>query len=277
MTNTSNFNIQPQYFLQHLEPGHEADYSDLEMVISPNTVHHAPELSLDVGFAEPFSWLRFVKFDFLSQSTSQIQLLTSSPSRFEMRLNAAFHQQQELYKAVPGMDGRTLPQSYLLLSLVNNLDAIGHTDSNQSYEWFKTLPLSDMKRSLGGLPDPIFQALRERVFVAAVRAGDVEIVSAMLALQIEPHEPVMLEPSHATPIYPLEFAVAANDFALARTLIRHMCRGATASRADELLTQVLTENRTLRQLLSGYHWSSLKEWERTHLICFPLAAGASPV
>jgi hypothetical protein len=134
----------------------------------------------------------------------------------------------------------------------------GHTQSNNRYNWLHDLPLHKVKQSLGALPAPIFDALRERVFVAAVKAGDINIVSIMLSIQIEPHERIMLELSRPSPMYPLEYAVATSQYTLAKTLLQHMCRGATRPPADKLLEQVLQVN-TVRSWSGKPPQASLKE------------------
>lgn len=191
-----------------------------------------------------------------------------------MQLDAMFHSRyQSLVDTTHGSHGTILPL-YAVASLANNVSSAGHTTSIDAYALLKALPLRDVSRSLQALPAPILDALKERVFATAVKVGDVDLVSTMLELNMDPREQIMMDwPSESKPTYPLQLAVASGHFAVAKTLCMHMCREATHVQLDELIDHVV----------EGYESSigfaksaRVRESERTELMCIALRAGARP-
>jgi ankyrin repeat protein len=191
-----------------------------------------------------------------------------------MQLDAIFHSShQPLVDTTYGSHSTTLPL-YAITSLANSVSSAGHATSNNAYALLKALPLSEISRSLKALPAPILDALKERVFATAVKVGDLDLVSTMLELNMDPREQIMMDwIDGRRPMYPLRFAVAIGHFAVAKTLTSHMCREATQSQLDEVVNHI-----SEGEELSDWHFSiaALSENERTQLMCIVLNAGARP-
>ncbi|KAI4714228.1 hypothetical protein J4E89_001678 [Alternaria sp. Ai002NY15] len=135
------------------------------------------------------------------------------------------------------------------------------------------LPSQVVLRSLKALPAPILDNLKERVFATAVRVGDIDLVSTMLGLNMDPREKIMMDwPSESKPTYPIQFAVAEGHFAVAKALTSNMCRGATQSQFEELIDHICEGVKDLHS--KDTH--KLSESERTELMCIALRAGARP-
>lgn len=75
--------------------------------------------------------------------------------------------------------------------------------------------------------------------------------------------------------YPLVFAIAEGHITVAKTLVSHMCKGATQSQLDDLLCQVVEGGRGSREVrLQNAPGPTISE--TIELICMALIAGASP-
>ena len=191
------------------------------------------------------------------------------------QLDAIFHSNhQPIVDTTYGSHSTTVPL-YAIASLANNVSLGGRTTSNDAYQLLKALPLTEVSRSLKALPAPILDALKERVFATAVSVGDVDLVSTMLGLNMDPREKIMMDcPTGSESMYPLQLAVAAGHFAVAKTLISNMCRGRTQSQFEDPINHI-HEGEALGHRLFGY-LPKLNESERTELKCIALRAGARP-
>ncbi|CAN9202332.1 unnamed protein product [Alternaria alternata] len=244
-------------------------------IISPSIDHHSlnkPTIIAD--YALPFSWIYQIKLDSVLQSLNHSQELIQWKGPSKTQLDAIFYpSQQSSAHDAHGSHNAVLP-SYTIASLVNNVSAVGQTISNDAYTLLKALPLNAVSQSLRVLPIPILEALKERVFAAAVKFGDVDLVSAMLELNMDPREQIMMEwPHMSTPTYPLEFAVAAGHFSVAKTLILRMCHNANQLQLDQLLNHIFERKRRNAGFAAN---AGLKHSETKLLMCIVLAAGASP-
>jgi len=222
----------------------------------------------------PFSWTHSIDFDHISQSLFSSEQLVKWTKPPKMRLDAIFHSNHQPIVDTTHGSHSTIPPLYAIASLANNVSSGGRTTSNDAYAMLKALPLGDLSRSLKALPAPILDTLKERLFATAVEVGDVDLVSTMLGLNMDPREKIMMNwpwGSGSEPTYPLQSALSAGHFAVAKTLCSHMCRGATQSQLQELIDHVY-EDRTYYSPYSH----RLSESERTELACIPLRAGARP-
>jgi hypothetical protein len=251
--------------------------ADLELVtlVSPSINHyslHIPTLIAEHDL--PFSWIHSVGLDLISRSLSPSHQLIEWKKPSKMQLDAVFYpSHQPFVDTTRGSHSTVLPL-YVIASLVNNVSSVGHTTSNDAYALLKALPLDIVSRSFRALPTPVLDAFKERVFATAVRAGDVDLVSTMLELNINPRQRIMMEWPHGSkPAYPLEFAIAAGHFLVAKILLSSICQGATQSQIDESLSSIAKGN----QLSWGSGSPvSLRESETTELMCIALIAGACP-
>jgi hypothetical protein len=223
----------------------------------------------------PFSWTHSIDFSSISQILSSSQHLVKWKAPSKMKLDAIFHSShQPMVDTTYGSHGTTLPL-YAITSLVNSVSSASHATSNDAYALLKALPLSEISRSLKALPAPILDAFKERVFATAVKVGDLDLVSSMLELNMDPREQIMMDwRSGPRPTYPLQFAIAAGHFAVARTLTSHMCRGATQSQLDEVVNHISEGEEEFRNW--HFKFTTLSESERTQLMCIVLNAGARP-
>jgi ankyrin repeat protein len=222
----------------------------------------------------PFSWTHSIDFSSITRSLSSSQQLVKWKAPSKMQLDAVFHSShQPLVDTTYGSHGTTLPL-YVITSLVNSVSSASHATSNDAYALLKALPLSEISRSLKALPAPILDAFKERVFATAVKVGDLDLVSTMLELNMDPREQIMMDwPSRPRPTYPLQFSIVAGHFAVAKTLTSHMCRGATQSQLDEVVNHI-SEGEEFRNW--HFKFITLSESERTQLMCIILNAGARP-
>lgn len=192
----------------------------------------------------------------------------------EMQLNSIFYPGLESLVTLSHTNENMKDPLYVITSLLNNMPLSEEANSSNACAVLGTLPMDILSRSLENLPAPVRDCLRERVFVAAVTAENELLVSTMLQLNVDPYEKTLIDQElRPSPICPLEYAVAAGDFLVAKTLLVHMCKSTARSTPDELLEHVTTQKRIQKPLFFD---KGLRPEEGRELICILLEAGARP-
>jgi ankyrin repeat protein len=171
--------------------------------------------------------------------SSSLQLPTGAlPST--MNINAILYSiQPNLIALTPGNKTEMLPL-YLITTLLNNTIHAGYSPLKDAYQWLKALPRSTTLYLMNTLPASIVDPLKERIFAAAIKAGDEDIVQNMLALNADPWEAIMMDQQaqHA-PITPLEYVTRNGSLSVAKKLVQHMCRSASPQKLDQLVMDLL--------------------------------------
>jgi ankyrin repeat protein len=167
--------------------------------------------------------------------SSSLQLPTGAlPST--MNINAILYSiQPNLIALTPGNQTEMLPL-YFTTSILNNTIHAGYSPLKDAYQWLKALPRSTTLYLMNTLPASIAEPLKERIFAAAIKTGDEDIIQNMLALNADPWEAIMMNPQaqHA-PITPLEYVTRYGPFSVAKKLVQHMCRSASPQKLDQLV------------------------------------------
>ena len=228
--------------------------------------------------------MRSVDLDSFSQNLSAAEQLTKWRKPPKAQLDALFYSKGRSFLDTLHESHKTSVLSYAIASLANNISSVDHNVSNEAYSLLKTLPLNVLLQSLKALSVPVLDALKERVFATAVKVGDVNLVSAMLKLNVDPRERIMIDwPSVSKPTYPLDYAWDAGHFAVTEKLVSHMCQGATELQLDGLLDCILygmkstMQNSMKRRSISmGDLVRGSSELKMIEHMCIALAAGASP-
>ena len=261
--------------------------ASLELVTIPSMSINRYSMSvptLVASWSAPFSWMRAVDLNSFSQNLSTIQQSTRWTQPPKAQLDALFYSKGRSFLDTPHESHETSVPSYAIASLANNMSSVYHNVSNEAYLLLKAFPLNVVSQSLKAIPVPVLDALKERLFATAVKVGDVDLVSAMLKLNIDPRERIMIDwPSVSRPTYPLDYAGYAGHYAVVKTLVSHMCQGANQLQLDGLRDCILygMEWTMLKERIGGSmtnysHFKYFNESELTELMCIALAAGASP-
>ncbi|PZD25307.1 Ank-2 multi-domain protein, partial [Pyrenophora tritici-repentis] len=242
------------------------------LIVDKSGYNHRPIASISQEIQ--FSWIQAINLDLLARKMSESQQLTTWKRTPKNQLDAIFCPRPETLTTLSLPNEDIIDPLYAITALVNNMPLSGNVNSNNACAVFGSLSLDTLSQILKNLPTPVFDALRERLFVAAVKAGKVGLVSAMLELNVDPSEETMMD-QESTPkaICSLEYAVAAGDLPVAKTILTHMCKDAAGSCPDELLKHVLTEKYIWKDT-EGSHYMSNPG--RRELICITLEAGARP-
>ena len=105
-----------------------------------------------------------------------------------MQLNAVFYPGLETLVTLSHTNESMKDPLYIITSLLNNMTLSEEASSYNACAVLGALPIDVLSRSLKNLPAPVRDGLRERVFVAAVTAGNAGLVSTMLQLNVDPYE-----------------------------------------------------------------------------------------
>jgi ankyrin repeat protein len=190
-----------------------------------------------------------------------------------MEIDATFYPTQREFTPLSSGDKSTVSSLYLTASLLNNMNST----LDNAYKWLKALPQPAISEIMEALPFPILDALRERVFALAIEVGDADVVQSMLALNVDPRDKTMWRgTTHSKTSYPFEIAMHQGYFLIAKKIISHMCKSATLSQLNELLSMVLSWRGSQRRDLQWIYTDQLKHPELAELLCLILSAGADP-
>ncbi|OAG17775.1 hypothetical protein CC77DRAFT_234946 [Alternaria alternata] len=258
--------------------------ASLELVTIPSISinrYSSNASTLAASWSAPFSWMRSVDLDSFSQNLSAAEQLTKWRKPPKAQLDALFYSKDRSFLDTRHESHETSVPLCAIASLANNLSSVDHNVSNDAYSLLKALPLNVVLQSLKVLPVPVLDALKEQVFATAVKVGDVNLVSAMLKLNADPRERIMIDRSTGSkPTYPLDYARDADHFAVAKTLISHMCQGATQSQLDGLIDYILYGMESTmpesRMYFTRWPIGRFGESKPIELMCIALAAGARP-
>lgn len=233
---------------------------DMEATVSPFIMECCSKYThLQISFEAPFSWLQSIKTHWFPSNNMHIQRMVLAKQPSKTQLSAAFYpKQEELRSAI----------LYQIGSLVNNTMQASYETSKELHEWLNAMPMNGLVHTVEALPATIFDALRETLFVLAVVAGHADIVSAMLALHLDPNQPLITDSWNPSPRFPFEYAVENGHFLVAKTLLVRLLRGSTQSFKSKLLYEVVRDH-------SSRH-ESIRLGEKRELVCLLLDAGAIP-
>jgi hypothetical protein len=121
-------------------------------------------------------------------------------------------------------DERTTLPLYLVVLLVNNMTHNEQPSLDNAYTWLKRLPPMIMAHLMNSLPAPVLAALKERVVIIAIEAGDDAVVQSMLALNIDVRERVRRSRDTREPaIFPLQIAMVEGHFSVTKIIVKHLC------------------------------------------------------
>jgi ankyrin repeat protein len=232
--------------------------------------HHPGALAVYMEHHQPFSWIQHVDWHSISKYLPSCQQPNAWQYLFGSQIDAAFYPPQRAAMVLPNADKSLIPLLYVITSHLNNISPLGHVAMDDLYSWAKLLPPQLVSSFLKALRAPFLDALRERIFVAAVSSGELDIVSAMLALELDPNEKIITDsPSRGTPVSPLEFAIYKGHFLVAKTITTHISKRANPQQLDDLLDQ-------LNYCEETRPTNSLRDVQMVELLCIPLSWGATP-
>ncbi|KAE8859367.1 hypothetical protein PTNB29_06598 [Pyrenophora teres f. teres] len=124
---------------------------------------------------------------------SQSQQLTKWKRPHKKQFDAIFYPRAENLTTFSLLSDDMRDPLYAITSLVNNMPLSSDANSNNACAVFGSLPLDALSQILKNLPNLVFDALREWVFVAAAQAGQVGIMLAMLQLNVDPFGETMMD------------------------------------------------------------------------------------
>jgi hypothetical protein len=213
----------------------------------------------------PFPWIYNIDWSsILQHESSSCQLTPWNPP-------SATNIEAVLYQAPKDS---ILPLFFTAL-LVNNMAHLEHLPLHDAYQWLKSLPPSALTQIMGSLPDPILEALKERVYVDAIEAGDENVVQSMLALNVDSWEKVNRNRNiHPRVSHPLRLAISGGHYAVACLIVKQMCQGSSSSHKNEVLDMIIDSDRGEPRDSSTSNEGLLTNSEVVDLLCIVLSEGA---
>jgi hypothetical protein len=196
---------------------------------------------------QPFSW--FSTMDWKSIPESMIQSLkpVGNHTPISAQIAAMFCAVEDDCSAPknqynqPVFDGSTTSIQYSMASILNKLRSSGV----DPFYWLRGIPWPIAARIFGGMPGPIRDVFRERMFAEAVNDDNKTLAKAMLELGINPLEKININGHVETP--PV-YATRYRKFSALRVLILHMIKIDAKKELEHLLPVLLsvTEDQVVR-------------------------------
>jgi ankyrin repeat protein len=219
---------------------------------------------------KPFSWIQSVDWKLTTERMSLHQQLIKWILPPETNLKAIFSERLAMQALRDNSSSMILCKSNMT-SILNSIGQSGGPTIESAYTWLKSLPLEVVTEFSRALPGPILDVFKERTFAAALQAGDIRTVTAMLHLKVDPLEPIhSSQPNYEGRVAPIIYTRQLGLFEVAKLLVTHACQHGTAGQRDETLDQIVR---------FGPQMSSAKQlqiFELVELACISLSAGAAP-
>ncbi|KAH8706951.1 hypothetical protein GQ44DRAFT_818173 [Phaeosphaeriaceae sp. PMI808] len=224
----------------------------------------------------PFLWIGNMDWGQLSGSLSSSQELTIWKAPTAMQLQSAFHPRFIASMALPKADAKMILPLYLATSLLNNMTQSMSLKTDYACGWLKALPPAAIHGFIQNLPAVLLSVARERIFAAALVAGDVNAVLSMLALEVDPREQVNIKAYLSNiPERPFTVALRLNDLAVAKVIAVNLSRIATPSQLNDLFREAY-EALIQQSRHPGRYSQSSYYSDATEILCTILSAGARP-
>lgn len=185
-----------------------------------------------------------------------------------MQLNTFFYPARLMHSTLSNTEDYNAVALYMVASLVNNTTQHEQPTLDDAHEWLKSLPQSIAVQVLRDLPAPILDVLRERLFAAAIRAGDVDTVLSLIGLGADLWEKIKIETgTKSMRTSPINAAMRLGHFSVAEAITRSICRRGTKKQLDEFLEYLASIASYTRKITMS---------EYVELMCIALSAGANP-
>jgi ankyrin repeat protein len=188
---------------------------------------------------QPFAW--FSTLDWKSIPDGMIQSLkpVGNHTRTSTQITAMFCAGEDDRSAPknqynqPVFDGSTTSIQYSMASILNKLRSSGV----DPFYWLRGIPWPIAARIFGGMPGPIKDVFRERMFAEAINDDNKILAKAMLELGINPLEKININGHVETP--PV-YATKYRKFSVLRVLILHMIKTDAKKELEYLLPVVIS-------------------------------------
>jgi ankyrin repeat protein len=188
---------------------------------------------------QPFAW--FSTLDWKSIPESMIQSLPPDQEHTptSTQIAAMFCPVEEITSAPktqynhPAFNGSTTAIQYSMASILNKSDS----STFDPYHWLRGIPWPIAARIFGGLPAPIRDVFRERIFAEAIMNDNETLVKAVLELGIDPLERIDINGRVETP--PV-YAAKHERFLALKVLILHMIKANAKIGLESLLPAVVS-------------------------------------
>jgi len=219
----------------------------------------------------PLSWTLKLDFKMISQFLGQSQLARIDPSYLQTEV-LSLPRMPYCQDLVQRSNATTF--SYLIFSILNDIDLSGDLSTSKALDWLDTVPISMLKSCFGGLPPSLLDVLRQRLFVAAITRNNPSVVRAMLELGFDPREPVFVDDDddvERRTILPLRKALKLGQHSIAKILVSHLARFEGGAGLESLLQQITDVASLLRHC---QHSITSPQW--MELIHISISAGSTP-
>jgi ankyrin repeat protein len=172
--------------------------------------------------------------------TRDTHSLIKLPNSSSLDYKALFYQTHQMTTFHPISDTDVVYPKCLITLLLNDMQPSSETNLDNIHKWLRTVPQAALLQFFKSMPYGHSDILRERVFAAAMRAGDEKIVRSMLALGLDPGQAIDVW-SHEDqgPKLPLCTALMKNQVPIARAILKQLCHGGTKQNLDHILDKVL--------------------------------------
>jgi hypothetical protein len=188
---------------------------------------------------QPFAW--FSTLDWKSIPESMIQSLQPDQEHTptSTHIAAMFCPVEEITSApknqynYPAFHGSTTAIQYSMASILNK----SGSSTFDPYYWLRGIPWPIAARIFGGLPAPIRDVFRERMFAEAIMNDDGTLVKAMLELGMDPLERINIGGYNETPSV---YATGNGKLSALKVLILHMIKTDARKELEHLLPVVLS-------------------------------------
>jgi hypothetical protein len=190
---------------------------------------------------QPFAW--FSTLDWKSIPESMIQPLQPDQKHTptSTQIAAMFCPVEKITSASknqynhPAFNGSTTAIQYSMTSILNK----SGSSTFDPYYWLRGIPWPIAARIFGGLPAPIRDVFRERMFAKSIMHDNETLVKAMLELGIDPLERININGQVQTP--PVYATYHGKDLVL-KVLILHLIGADAKEELESLLPAVLASN-----------------------------------
>jgi ankyrin repeat protein len=229
---------------------------------------------------DPFSWMSNLDWNLLRNLSRDTKDLIKLPYSSSSDYKALFYQTHEMTTVCPTADTGIYYAQYLVTLILNDMQPSSKTSLDKMHEWLRSVPQAAVLQFFKDLPTGHSDILRERVFAAAMRAGDEKTIRFMLALGLDPGEAIDIWSHDGQPAeLPLLTALIMNRFPIAKVIMAQLCRTKTTQNLDYILDQVLNcyfERWMLSGRSQSPHGSTASDSDWSDIVRSLLDAGAKP-
>jgi hypothetical protein len=172
----------------------------------------------------PFSWMSNLDWKLLRNLASDTKALIKLPDFSLFEYKEFFYKSHQMTTVCSTSDTGILCAQYLVTLLMNDMQPSSQTNLDNIHEWLRSIPQAAVLQFFKDLPTGHSDVLRERVYAAAMSAGDEKIVRLMLELGLDLGQAIEVW-SYKGRIHklPLCTALILGHYSIAKVMVAQLC------------------------------------------------------